>query len=55
MACIPKHLSFGKHKGKAIVELVTHSDSAGYLKWLLKQGTVDSYLTEACQQALKSV
>ena len=37
MARIPTHLSFGKHKGEAIADLATHSDGAGYLKWLLKQ------------------
>ena len=54
MARIPTHLSFGKHKGEAIADLATHSDSAGYLKWLLKQDTVDPYLAEACKQALVS-
>ena len=55
MARIPTHLSFGKHKGEAIVDLATHSDGAGYLKWLLKQDTVDPYLAQACQQVLGSV
>ena len=55
MARVPTHLSFGKHKGEAIADLATHSDGAGYLKWLLKQDTVDPYLAEACQQALESV
>ncbi|MBH0095395.1 3'-5' exonuclease [Psychrobacter sp. NZS113] len=55
MARIPTHLSFGKFKGEAIADLVTHSDGAGYLKWLLKQDTVDTYLAEACKQALASV
>lgn len=55
MACIPTHLSFGKHKGEAIAGLANHSDKARYLKWLLKQDTVDLYLAEACQQALESV
>ena len=44
IARVPKHLSFGKHKGEAIADLVTHSDGAGYLKWLLKQYSVDPYL-----------
>jgi len=52
IARIPTHLSFGKHKGEAITDLATHSDGAGYLKWLLKQDTVDPYLAEACEQAL---
>tara|TARA_R110002051_G_scaffold321172_1_gene408125 strand:- start:27 stop:743 length:717 start_codon:yes stop_codon:yes gene_type:complete len=52
IARIPTHLSFGKHKGEAIAYLATHSDGAGYLKWLLKQDTVDPYLAEACEQAL---
>jgi len=52
IARIPTHLSFGKHKGEAIADLATHSDGAGYLKWLLKQDTVDPYLAEACEQAL---
>ena len=55
MARIPAHLSFGKHKSKAIVDLATHSDGAGYIKWLLKQDSVDPYLAQACQQVLKSV
>ena len=55
MARIPTHLSFGKYKGEAIADLATHSDGAGYLKWLLKQDTVDSYLAEACQQVLESL
>lgn len=52
IARIPTHLSFGKYKGEAIAYLATHSDGAGYLKWLLKQDTVDPYLAEACEQAL---
>lgn len=52
IARIPTHLIFGKHKGEAIAYLATHSDGAGYLKWLLKQDTVDPYLSEACEQAL---
>ena len=55
MARVPTHLSFGKHKGEAIADLANHSDGAGYLKWLLKQDTVDPYLAEACKQALESV
>jgi len=55
MARIPTHLSFGKHKGEAIADLATNSDGAGYLKWLLKQDSVDPYLTKACQRALESV
>jgi len=55
MARIPTHLSFGKYKGEAIADLANHSDGAGYLKWLLKQDTVDPYLAQACQQALESV
>ena len=55
MARIPTHLSFGKHKGEAIADLATHSEGARYLKWLLKQDTVDPYLAQACQQALASV
>ena len=55
MARVPTHLSFGKHKSEAIADLATHSDGAEYLKWLLKQDTVDPYLAEACQQALESV
>ena len=53
MARIPTHLSFGKHKGEAITDLAAHSDGAGYLKWLLKQDTVDPYLAEACKNALE--
>ena len=52
MARVPTHLSFGKYKGEAIADLATHSDRAGYLKWLLKQDTVDPYLAKACEQAL---
>jgi exodeoxyribonuclease X len=55
MARIPTHLSFGKHKGEAIADLAASSEGAGYIKWLLKQDTVDPYLAEACQQALESV
>lgn len=33
----------------SIVDLATHSDNAEYLKWLLKQDTVDPHLAEACQ------
>jgi exodeoxyribonuclease X len=54
MARIPTHLSFGKHKGEAIADLATSSEGAGYLKWLLKQDTVDPYLAEACKSALKT-
>lgn len=53
MARVPTHMSFGKHKGAAIADLAATSDGAGYLKWLLKQDSVDPYLAEACQQALK--
>ncbi len=53
IARVPTHLSFGKHKGEAIADLATHSDGAGYLKWLLKQDTVDPYLAEACKNALE--
>ena len=53
MARIPTHLSFGKHKGEAIADLAIHSDGAGYLKWLLKQDTVDPYLAKACNNALE--
>ena len=49
------HLSFGKHKGEAITDLAASSEGAGYIKWLLKQGSVDPYLAQACQQALESV
>ena len=55
MARIPTHLSFGKHKGEAIADLAISSEGAGYLKWLLKQDTVNPYLAQACQQALASV
>ena len=41
MARVPTHMSFGKHKGEAIADLATSSEGAGYLKWLLKQDTVD--------------
>ena len=53
MARVPTHMSFGKHKGAAIADLAATSDGAGYLKWLLKQDSVDPYLAQACQQALK--
>ena len=55
MARIPTHLSFGKHKGEAIADLAANSEGAGYIKWLLKQDSVDPYLAQACQQVLKSV
>ncbi len=55
MARIPTHLSFGKNKGKAIVDLAASSEGAGYLKWLLKQDSVDPYLAQACKQVLESV
>ena len=55
MARIPTHLSFGKHKGEAIVDLATSSEGAGYLKWLLKQDSVDPYLAQACEQVLESI
>ena len=55
MARVPTHLSFGKHKGEAIADLAASSEGAGYIKWLLKQDSVDPYLAEACQQALESV
>ena len=55
MARIPTHLSFGKHKGEAIADLATSSEGAGYLKWLLKQDSVDPYLAQACEQVLESV
>lgn len=53
MARVPTHMSFGKHKGAAIADLAATSDGAGYLKWLLKQDSVDPYLAQAYQQALK--
>ena len=43
MARIPTHLSFGKHKGEAIAGLANHPDGAGYIKWQLKQDSVDPY------------
>jgi len=55
MARVPTHLNFGKHKGDAIADLAASSEGAGYLKWLLKQNSVDPYLAQACQQALGSV
>ncbi|MFZ2844077.1 3'-5' exonuclease [Psychrobacter sp.] len=55
MARIPTHLSFGKHKGEAIADLATSSEGSGYLKWLLKQDSVDPYLAQACEQVLESV
>lgn len=55
MARIPTHLSFVKHKGEAIADLAASSEGAGYIKWLLKQDSVDTYLAQACQQALESV
>lgn len=53
MARVPTHLSFGKHKGETIADLAASSEGAGYLKWLLKQDTVDPYLAEACKNALE--
>ena len=53
MARIPTHMSFGKHKGEAIADLAASSEGASYLKWLLKQDTVDPYLPEACKNALE--
>ncbi len=55
MARIPTHLGFGKHKGEAISDLATSSEGAGYIKWLLKQDSVDPYLAQACQQTLESL
>ena len=55
MARIPTHFSFGKHKGEAIADLAASSEGAGYIKWLLKQDSVDPYLAQACQQVLESV
>ena len=55
MARLPTHLSFSKDKCEAIADLAASSDGASYLKWLLKQDSVDSYLVQACQQVLKSV
>ena len=40
-------------KYSAIADLATSFESAGYLKWLLKQDTVDPYLAEACKNALE--
>ena len=54
MARVPTHLSFGKHKGEAITDLALSSEGAGYLKWLLKQSNIDSYLAQACHRALES-
>ena len=53
IARIPTHLSFGKHKGAAIADLAASSEGTGYLKWLLKQDTVDPYLAEACTNTLE--
>ena len=53
MARVPTHLSFGKHKGETIADLAASSEGTGYLKWLLKQDTVDPYLAEACTNALE--
>lgn len=55
IARVPTHLSFGKHKGEAIADLAASSEGTGYLKWLLKQDSVDLYLAQACQQALDLV
>ena len=55
IARVTTHLSFGKHKGEAIADLAANSEGAGYIKWLLKQDSVDPYLAQACQQVLKSV
>ncbi|MDM1019667.1 DUF3820 family protein [Acinetobacter sp. VNK23] len=41
-ARIPTHLTFGKHKGKAIKDI-----PADYVVWLLKQDDLDPYLRKA--------
>ena len=55
MARIPTHSSFGKHKCEAIADLAASSKGIGYIKWRLKQDSVDPYLAQACQQVLESV
>ena len=55
MARVPTNLIFGQHQSEAIADLAASSEGTGYIKWLLKQDSVDPYLTQACQQALESV
>ncbi|MEB3753436.1 putative quorum-sensing-regulated virulence factor [Acinetobacter sp. MD2(2019)] len=44
-ARIPKSMSFGKHKGTAISDL-----PADYVKWLLRQDDLDTYLRTALEK-----
>lgn len=55
MARVPTNLIFDKHKSEAIADLASSSEGVGYIKWLLKQDSVDPYLAQACQQALESL
>ena len=55
MAHVPTHLSISKYKSEAIADLAAISEGAGYIKWLLKQDSVDPYLAQACQQTLESL
>ena len=43
-ARIPSHMTFGKHKGVAIVDI-----PKDYKTWLLNQDNVDSYLRKALE------
>ncbi|WP_296404389.1 3'-5' exonuclease [Psychrobacter sp.] len=51
-ARVPTHLSFGKYKGQAIADIAVTSEGASYLKWLVNQDSIDSYLAKACHQAI---
>ena len=53
IARVATHLSFSKHKSEAIADLAASSGGADYIKWLLKQDSVDPYLAQACQQVLE--
>ena len=55
MVHIPTNLSFSEHKGEIIADLAASSECASYIKSMLKQDSIDSYLTQACQQVLESV
>ena len=48
MARVPTNLIFGKYKSEAIADLAASSEGAGYIKWLLKKDSADSYLAQAC-------
>lgn len=54
-ARVPTHMTFGKHKGKAIADMAQDYDGQGYLKWVVNTLADQPYLQIACKKALGQI